>query len=235
MCLPRVVDEELDALLPGLAALSLDGAKGGSVGKTATATRRSATVFALDEAAQRDLPAADPARLTRAPRPVLAGEWQRFPPVWDMVRRGVDADPSPGQYLLTGSATPAAKAPTHSGAGRIVQIRMRPLSFSERGRCPATVSVAGLLTGGRPAIDGDSPLTLPDYVQEILASGFPGIRSLPESARRAQLDGYLARVVDRDFPEHGHPVRRPASLRACEPGSRRTPQRRPPVPATTPS
>jgi predicted AAA+ superfamily ATPase len=131
-----------------------------------------------------------------------------------MVRRGVDADPSPGQYLLTGSATPAAKAPTHSGAGRIVQIRMRPLSFSERGRCPATVSVAGLLTGGRPAIDGDSPLTLPDYVQEILASGFPGIRSLPESARRAQLDGYLARVVDRDFPEHGHPVRRPASLRA---------------------
>src|SRR5665811_2227943 len=111
MYLPRVVDEELDALLPGLAALSLDGAKG--VGKTATATRRSATVFALDEAAQRDLLAEDPARLTRAPRPVLVDEWQRFPPVWDMVRRGVDADPSPGQYLLTGSPTPAAKAPTH--------------------------------------------------------------------------------------------------------------------------
>jgi hypothetical protein len=87
MCLPRVVDEELDALLPGLAALSLDGAKGGSVGKTATATRRSATVFALDEAAQRDLLAADPARLTRAPRPVLVDEWQRFPPcgTWSAV------------------------------------------------------------------------------------------------------------------------------------------------------
>jgi len=210
--LPRVVDEELDALLPGIAALSLDGPKG--VGKTATATRRAATVFALDEAGQRDLLQADPARLDRASRPVLVDEWQRFPPVWDMIRRNVDADPSPGQYLLTGSATPNPDAPTHSGAGRIVQIRMRPLSLPERGRCPATVSVRELLTGRHPAIEGVSPLTLPDYVEEILASGFPGIRTLPERARRAQLDGYLARVVDRDFPEQGHRVRRPASLRA---------------------
>ena len=34
----HVVDAELDALLPGLAALALEGAKG--VGKTATAGRR---------------------------------------------------------------------------------------------------------------------------------------------------------------------------------------------------
>ncbi|MDQ2884071.1 MAG: DUF4143 domain-containing protein [Actinomycetota bacterium] len=32
--------------------------------------------------------------------------------------------------------------------------------------------------------------------------------------RRAQLDGYLARIVEHDFPEQGHPVRRPATLRA---------------------
>src|SRR5674476_1392821 len=42
--LRRIVDEELDALLPGLAAVSLDGPKG--VGKTETATRRARTVFA---------------------------------------------------------------------------------------------------------------------------------------------------------------------------------------------
>jgi predicted AAA+ superfamily ATPase len=210
--LRRVVDEELDALLPALAALSLDGAKG--VGKTETATRRARTVFALDEAPQRDLLQADPDRLARASRPVLVDEWQRFPAVWDMIRRSVDRDPSPNQYLLTGSATAATDAPMHSGAGRIVQVRMRPLSLPERGLCTATVSVRALLTGDRPPIDGDSALTLPEYVDEILASGFPGIRGLPERARRVQLDGYLARVVDRDFPEQGHPVRRPASLRA---------------------
>ena len=37
---------------------------------------------------------------------------------------------------------------------------------------------------------------------------------MPDRARRAQLDGYLARVVERDFPEQGHPVRRAATLRA---------------------
>ncbi len=210
--LRRVVDEELDALLPNLAAVSLDGPKG--VGKTETATRRARTVFALDDAAQRDLLQADPDRLRRASKPVLVDEWQRFPAVWDMIRRSVDRDPTPGQYLLTGSANPADDAPRHSGAGRIVQVRMRPLSLAERGICTTTVSVRDLLTGDRPPVDGDSPRTLPDYVDEILASGYPGIRGLPERARRAQLDGYLARIVDRDFPEQGHRARRPASLRA---------------------
>jgi predicted AAA+ superfamily ATPase len=210
--LRRVVDEELDALLPGLAAVSLDGPKG--VGKTETATRRARTIFALDEAAQRDLLQADPHRLVRASKPVLVDEWQRFPAVWDMVRRNVDRDPTPGQYLLTGSATPAEDAPTHSGAGRIVQVRMRPLSLSERDLCSATVSVGALLTGDRPPVDGDSSLTLPEYVDQILASGFPGIRGLPDRARRAQLDGYIARIVDRDFAAQGHQARSPASLRA---------------------
>lgn len=210
--LRRIVDEELDALLPGLAAVSLDGPKG--VGKTETATRRAKTVLPLDEATQRDLLQADPDRLSRASKPVLVDEWQRFPAVWDMIRRSVDRDPSPGQFLLTGSATPADDAPRHSGAGRIVQIRMRPLGLSERALHPATVSIRDLLSGHRPLIDGESALTLPGYVEEILASGFPGIRGLPERARRAQLDGYLARVVDRDFPAQGHPARRPASLRA---------------------
>lgn len=37
MYVPRIVDEKLDDLLPHLAAINLDGAKG--VGKTATATQ----------------------------------------------------------------------------------------------------------------------------------------------------------------------------------------------------
>ncbi|MCU0479027.1 MAG: AAA family ATPase, partial [Chloroflexi bacterium] len=40
--LRRVVDAELDELLPGLPAIAIEGAKG--VGKTATAERRAATI-----------------------------------------------------------------------------------------------------------------------------------------------------------------------------------------------
>jgi predicted AAA+ superfamily ATPase len=144
---------------------------------------------------------------------VLIDEWQRHPPVWDYVRRAVDDGVGPGRFLLTGSASPT-DAPVHSGAGRIVQLRMRPMSLAERGLVAPTVSLGGLLDGGRPEVAGESPIALSDYVEEILASGFPAIRSASGRARRAQLAGYLARVVEYDFPELGHRLRRPQSLRA---------------------
>ncbi|MGX6608434.1 ATP-binding protein [Micromonosporaceae bacterium Da 78-11] len=206
----RAVDQELDELLGGLPAISLEGPKG--VGKTATAQRRAATVFAMDDATQRELLTADPQRLDRAPTPILIDEWQREPAVWDFVRRSVDRNPAPARFLLTGSATPTS-APTHSGAGRIVQLRMRPMSLAERALAEPTVSLGELLTGGRPAVGGSTALSLVDYAEEIVRSGFPAIRQLPPRARRAQLDGYLNRIVERDFPEQGHLVRRPDTLR----------------------
>ncbi|GAA3350840.1 DUF4143 domain-containing protein [Amorphoplanes nipponensis] len=206
----RAVDQELDELLGGLPAISLEGPKG--VGKTATAQRRAATAFAMDDATQRELLTADPQRLDRAPAPVLIDEWQREPAVWDFVRRSVDRNPAPARFLLTGSATPTS-APTHSGAGRIVQLRMRPMSLAERALAEPTVSLRELLTGRRPAVGGGTALSLVDYAEEIVRSGFPAIRQLPPRARRAQLDGYLNRIVERDFPEQGHLVRRPDTLR----------------------
>jgi predicted AAA+ superfamily ATPase len=208
---PRIVDSELDELAAQLPAIAVEGAKG--VGKTVTASRRADRVFELDKSDQRALLEADLEALQRASGTVLIDEWQRHPPVWDYVRRAVDAGAEPGRYLLTGSATPV-NAPTHSGAGRIVQLRMRPMSLAERGLLSPTVSLGDVLTGVRGPARGESTLTLPDYVGEILASGFPGIRRLGGRAARAQLAGYLARVVDRDFPELGHQVRRPETLRA---------------------
>ncbi|MFI5429289.1 hypothetical protein ACHMWU_24290 [Aeromicrobium sp. UC242_57] len=64
-----------------------------------------------------------------------------------------------------------------------------------------------------PQIFGQSTVDLPQYADEILRSGFPGLRDLPEAARGTQLDSYLARIVDRELPESGVTVRRPAALR----------------------
>ena len=208
--LRRVVDGELDALLPDLAAISLDGPKG--VGKTLTARRRAASVIALDDADQVALLAADPGRIARLPTPVLIDEWQRFPAVWDLVRRQVDEDQTGGRFLLTGSAQPVS-TPVHTGAGRILRIRLRPLALCERGLIEPTVALRQLMSGERRSVSGESGLMLNDYAEEIVSSGFPGIRRLPVRARRAQLDGYLAMIVEREFADQGHPVRRPATLR----------------------
>ena len=206
----RVVDAELDALLPFLPALSLEGPKG--VGKTATATERAGTVVRLDDPAVLEVIVARPARLADGVAPIVIDEWQRFPVSWDVVRRAVDEDPSPGRFLLTGSATPIDK-PTHSGAGRIVPIRMRPLTLAERGVATPTVSLATLLTGARPTLGGTSDVTLEKYTSEILAGGFPGMRFDDPRSRRVALDGYIERIVDSDLPELGVTVRRPATLR----------------------
>ncbi len=206
----RIVDDDLDALMPGLAAISIEGPK--AVGKTATALTRASTVYQLDDVGQRQIIEANPERLTQGDLPILVDEWQKWPPSWDVIRRAVDADPLPGRFLLTGSASPTG-VDTHSGAGRIVPIRMRPLSLAERG-FTTSVSLAELLTGSRPDISGTTPATLDNYVTEILAGGFPGMRGRTDRQLRAALDGYLERVIDRDFPEQGMTLRRPDTLRA---------------------
>lgn len=207
---PRIVDDELDELASGLAAIAIEGPKG--VGKTATASRRATTVHALDDPNQRNVALGDPARLLDDPPPVLIDEWQHLPQIWDLVRRRVDDGAPPGQFLLAGSAAPAS-LPKHSGAGRIVTLRMRPLSLAER-IGESGVSLRELLTGDCQQVAGQTSFTLEDYVDEILRSGFPGIRDLADRPRRAQLDGYLRRIVDRDFPDEvGREVRNPEGLR----------------------
>lgn len=209
----RVLDDELDELSAQIAAIALEGPK--AVGKTATALQRAKTVFPLDDQATRELLAAGPAVWKESPKPILFDEWQRWPNIWDDVRRAVDSDNSPAQFLMTGSALPPdnGAAGPHTGAGRIISVRMRPLSLAERGIEQSTVSLGALLTGECQPIAGQTALTVRDYTQEILRSGFPAIRALSGRAQRAQLDAYLERVVNRDFREAGHIVRRPAALR----------------------
>ncbi len=127
----RIIDDALDELLPELAAIALEGAK--AVGKTATAAQRARSVIDLSDPAMRQVIQANPDLVAQSPTPVLIDEWQLEPSVWDRVRRAVDADSTGGRFLLTGSAGVGPGVPIHSGAGRIVSLRMRPLSFAERG------------------------------------------------------------------------------------------------------
>lgn len=206
----RVVDHELDELMTGLPALVIEGPRG--VGKTETALQRAATTYRLDDAAQRSLAEADPRRLASSLPPILIDEWQRVPETWDIVRRAVDAGAGAGTFLLTGSAAPA-QLPTHSGAGRIVSVRLRPMSLPERGIAQPSVSLAAILAGDRPGVSGSTVVSLADYAQEVVRSGFPGLRVFRGRALRAQLDSYLERLAQRDMAEAGRRVRNPGTLR----------------------
>jgi predicted AAA+ superfamily ATPase len=207
----RLIDASLDDLFPHLAAIALEGAKG--VGKTASASERATTSLNLADPNVRQSVSANDDYVTRLPPPVLIDEWQLVPSVWDRVRQAVDDGSEGGRFLLTGSAGPAPGVRIHSGAGRIVSLRMRPLSIAERGLVEPTVSMRTLLAAEGPEIAGESTVGIEDYADEILRSGFPGIRDLPPTPRVAQLDAYLARIVERELPDSGVTVRRPTALR----------------------
>lgn len=208
--LRRHVDDLLDELITPLTAIALEGPKG--CGKTETARRRADVVYSLDDPTLAEEVRQDPKLITRGEGVILVDEWQRVPSVWDVIRKAVDAG-SPNTFILAGSAMPPAGAPIHSGAGRIVALRMRPLSFPERQVHPATVSLRELLRG-QTAVDGASPLTAEDYEHEAARSGFPGIRPLPDVARDVVLDAYVDRIVQRELLDAGVGVRRPDALLA---------------------
>lgn len=207
--LPRLIDHDLAHALSDVPAVAIEGPKG--VGKTAAAQRLARTTVRLDDAAQREIFAAGLSRLRSGPLPILLDEWQRLPETWDAVRRWVDEGAVPGSAILTGSALPRG-VPIHSGAGRIVSLRMRPLSLAERAVVEPTVSLEAMLAGGAPIV-GESPLGLAEYTDEIAASGFPGIRALSPRGRMRQLDAYIDNVVQREFAEQGLAIRAPETLR----------------------
>lgn len=208
--LSRIADREIDELFEELPAVAIEGPR--AVGKTATAERRAATVHRLDVDEERSVAEADSSRLVSGDKPILIDEWQRLPASFDRVRRAVDDGAGPASFLLTGSAAPT-RPPTHTGAGRIVRVRLRPMTLAERGVGSPTVSLAELLEGRRERLLGQTEVDLERYVDEILASGFPGMRELSLPRREAQLDGYLDHIVDRDFEELDREVRKPATLR----------------------
>ncbi|MDR2895342.1 MAG: DUF4143 domain-containing protein [Propionibacteriaceae bacterium] len=197
-------------LMSAFPACAIDGPK--AVGKTATASRLAAATVRLDRPAEVAAFRQDPDRLSRLTRPLLIDEWQMYPPVWDLVRRSVDDGAGNGSFLLTGSATPR-HAPRHSGAGRILHLRMRPFSLSERRIDTPTVSLGELMTGDRPPIHGQSDADIQTYADEITRGGFPRLRTVPTRFRRDAWDGYLSEVFNHDLPELGQSVRRPATLR----------------------
>ena len=212
---PRLADDELRELLGVLPTISIEGPR--AVGKTRTAMRLARTVYALDDPEVLDAVRDAPRLLTEGESPILIDEWQRFPASWDIVRRAVDEDFSPGRFILTGSARPEVR-PAHSGAGRIVTLRMWTTTLSERlssrrGSDSPRISLASLLTGDRPEIGAGTDLTVEDYAEEIVAGGFPAWRNVRGRAHQMLVEGYLHRLVEHDLPLAGHRVRNPATLR----------------------
>ena len=208
--LPRIVDAELAELLEAAGAVLVEGPR--ASGKTATAARAAASEVLLDvDDNARRMIGADPAAVLNGDAPRLIDEWQLEPAVWNHVRREVDRRRAPGQFILTGSAVPADDVTRHTGAGRFVRLRMRPLSLYESGRASGEISLRRLLDGTEQR-SPRSETSIAAVAELVCAGGWPGHvgRPLPGILRANR--GYLEEVRRTDVSRASGKARDPVRV-----------------------
>lgn len=187
--------------MASIGAVLIDGPK--AVGKTRTAERVAKTLFRMDvDRAARATAQIQPEQLFMETPPIVFDEWQEVPELWNLVRRAVDDHDGKGLYILTGSARPRDDVRTHSGAGRIGRLRMRPMSLFETGHSSGQVSVKNLLNGGDPSGRAES-LTIRDLLERIIIGGWPDLLDAAEGEARIWLRDYLRNIAEIDVPGMG--------------------------------
>ena len=181
----RRVDALLARLMTDVPAVMIVGPR--AAGKSTTAARLATTVVQLDRAAQAAAFLADPdAALAAMPPPVLLDEWQEVPGVLGAVKRAVDADGSPGRYLLAGLVRADLRATTWPGTGRVIRVRMYPLTVAEQmGRSPCPL--IDRLVAGEPLAPAPDPPDLRGYVEPGPGGRVPGGDTGRARARPAAL------------------------------------------------
>lgn len=198
--------------LQELPAILVEGAK--AVGKTETCTQIAQTVYNLDNEATRLMLKGAPDTILRGQKPVLLDEWQLAPEMWSFVRHEVDKGLSDGSVLFTGSSI-RVNSRIHSGAGRIIRMKLRPFTIQERGMATDYIHIQTLFNLTKDdRISGQTKKDINDYLDEIFRSGFPGIRDKAPHARDLLLRSYIRNIVDHDFEENGFKIKKPASLLA---------------------
>ena len=169
----RFTDKILAERLQSAGAVLIEGTKG--CGKTETAKQMAGSIvqFDVDEQVKIKMQI-DPRSVLTDAAPSLLDEWQEYPQIWNYVRREVDERKRKGQFILTGSATPDDKARRHSGAGRFSVIKMRPMSFFEKGWSTGEVSLAALMRGEAPVSESVA-FDLGELAEKITLGGWPGM------------------------------------------------------------
>ncbi len=192
-----------------MGAVLIEGPK--ACGKTLMASQLARTIIRFDEdPASRSLLDINPRALFSGRPPILFDEWQLAPEIWNRVRRQVDDRATPGQFILTGSATPRDNADRHSGSGRFAVLQLRPMSLVESGHSCGEISLSELLCGVAQDGDGTS-LRYEDLLHAIVTGGWPQLIGQSERIARRWLRAYLKQVIEVDIPGMGH-RRNPGNL-----------------------
>jgi predicted AAA+ superfamily ATPase len=154
----------------------------------------------LDDGTLREAAENDPQGfIKRNVKTLIIDEVQRVPPLLSAIKKAVDEDISPGQYLLTGS-TNIQSLPTvsESLAGRIAKIRLRPLAQGEIERTTPSFFDSAFnqsFSSSNTNYDRDAILEI------AFRGGFPEPMLLQDRGRKRWHTDYVNAILERDLKE----------------------------------
>ena len=196
----RIVDSIIKTYLGVSGAVCIEGPKW--CGKTWTSAYHSKSEFMVGDPqnnfSNRKLAEIDPVSILKGDTPRLIDEWQEVPSIWDAVRAEIDRRNKKGQIILTGSATPQTKGIMHSGAGRILKLRMNTMSLYESGDSSGEISLHELCNG---ALETKmlSDIQLEKLAYYIVRGGWPANISAGINEAHIMPISYVDTLIDENI------------------------------------
>lgn len=203
--LPRLVEQSLSERLRVMPAVVVTGARQTGKSTLARDLRPGRRFRSLDDLDVLDLARLDADALVGGPEPVTLDEVQREPALLHAVKRAIDRRPTPGRFLLTGSANLALmRSVSESLAGRASYLTLWPMTRREQlgsGRC----GVWEELLEGEDRHWLELVKSQPDRREDwsVLArrGGFPvpAVHLNDDRDRAIWFDGYVRTYLERDL------------------------------------
>lgn len=158
------------------------------------------TIRLLDDSATLRAAHDDPTGFVEHDGLMVIDEIQLVPELLRAIKVTVDLDPTPGQFLLTGSARILAMRNLPDALpGRMEIIELWPFSQGEiEGRRDRFIDAA--FTRGTQ-INHESELRKNDYLEKLVVGGFPEAMRRRPRRRAAFFDAYLNTLIERDVLE----------------------------------
>ena len=132
---------------------------------------------------------------------MIIDEVQRSPLLLPAIKKNVDENKNYGRFLLTGSANiQSLPSVTESLAGRITNVRLRPLSMGEiSGVEPNFIKDAfdGIFNTGT----GGTAYNKDDYLRLAFIGGYPEANALPENKSSKWHQDYINAFIEHDLKD----------------------------------
>ena len=157
----------------------------------------------LDDRATLELAREDPTAFVATDERLAIDEVQRAPDLLLAIKQVVDLDPTPGRFLITGSAN-VMTHPRIADAlpGRVDYMTLWPFSQAELSeRTPNFLEKA--FAGTEPSVERPMPIGREGYAELLVQGGFPEVIGAANARRRRFFGSYVASVLGREVDELG--------------------------------